>query len=125
MRELGQRLLARALENIDAQIDRRAGGERRAFRSRVIAEDSLQPRLEPLRKVAANMRRRVSKESPSRSLSRSCAVSGGLAWPSPENSALMASSVVTARLAQRAKHDRAGVSSPMTQAAEARFLSAS
>ena len=57
MRELGQRLLARAFENIDAQIERRAGGQRRALRRRVVAERDLQRSAEPFGIVAAHMRR--------------------------------------------------------------------
>jgi len=59
MLQLGQGLVARAFENIHAQVERRPGGKRRALLGRGFAQRGLQPRLEPLRKVAADVRRRA------------------------------------------------------------------
>ncbi len=59
MRELLLRLVARGLQNVDAQIDGGALRQRRALEGGLIAERRLETVREPLRIVAPHMRRRV------------------------------------------------------------------
>ena len=55
--KLGGRLLACRLERIDAQVERRARGQRRAFRDALVAEGRGKLRIEPFRIVARDPRR--------------------------------------------------------------------
>ena len=57
--KLGERLLARRLERVDAQVERRARGQRRAFRDALVAEGRGKLRIEPFRIVARDPRRRA------------------------------------------------------------------
>ena len=59
MRERCERLLTRGLEEIGAQVDRRAVGERPALLGRVGAEGGLELRRKPFREVARDMGRSV------------------------------------------------------------------
>ncbi len=59
MRQRFLRLLPRRLQRIDAQIERRAGGERPAFRHGTFAESLSQCRGEPFGIIAAYMIRRA------------------------------------------------------------------
>ena len=59
MGERGLRLLALGLERVDPQVERRAGGERRAFLRALLAEHAGEMRIEPLRIVAGDMGRRT------------------------------------------------------------------
>ena len=53
--------VARAFERIDAQVERRARGQRRALLHARFAEHSGEMRIEPFRIVSRDMRRRVAK----------------------------------------------------------------
>ena len=55
-------LVARGLERVDAQIERRAARERRALRGPLVAEHARKMRIEPFRIVAGDMRRRAVEE---------------------------------------------------------------
>src|SRR6516225_3044755 len=59
MFKLRQRLVSLGGERVDAQIERRAAGERSAFRRTLIAERALQMRIEPFRIVAFDVSRRT------------------------------------------------------------------
>ena len=59
MRERHGRLVAVTSERIDAQVDRRTAGERRALRRALVAEHRGEFLVEPFRIVAAHMGRRV------------------------------------------------------------------
>ena len=54
MRQRGQRLVAVGLEQIDAQIDRRAARERFARRSGFVAEALFEGAGQPFREIAAH-----------------------------------------------------------------------
>jgi hypothetical protein len=61
MRERGLRARTIRLERIDAQIERRAACERRALGGALLAEHTGKMRIEPLRIIAGNPRRRAGE----------------------------------------------------------------
>ena len=119
--------VAVALERVDAQIDRRAAGKRRAFLGAVVAEHRGEIGIEPFRIVAPHWAgassRRAARAAPSASLS---AASGGAgAWPEPSASRAMAS-WPSPRSSLRAPNRIArGVAAPIRNAAELLRRSAS
>ena len=55
------RFVARAFERVDAQIERRARGERRALLDARFSEHAKKMRIEPFRIIARDMRRRAGE----------------------------------------------------------------
>src|SRR3712207_3729838 len=69
MRERVVSLLAgRHLQEIDAQIERSASGERLKLGHEIVAEDAAERRLDPLRKVSGDGRRRAVERHGSKAL---------------------------------------------------------
>ncbi len=66
MRKLRQHVLARAEKRIDPHIERRAAGERGAFRGAFVTEDPRQIGIEPFRIVARDMGRRAGERAAKR-----------------------------------------------------------
>ena len=113
----GERLLARALEKVDAQIKRRPLRQRPALVGGLVAEARLELARQPFGIVSRDMRRGAG-EIGSVEPSRSASVSAVGAWPSPENSAAMAAASSPRVCLSAPRISARGVDSPMIQADE-------
>ncbi len=125
VRQHGGGLVALSLQRIDAQVERRARGQRRALLRARVSEGARQMRVEPFRIIAGDMRRRAVRSAGietsalvfAQRLGRILRAVGELAR-SPRVSSPRSRLSMPSRTAR-------GVSAPMSQALEARRRSAS